>query len=411
MTTTMDSHVDIEISVQTPPQESARTSPPPNHGAPTVLENTATPRPPLARDVDGNAARAQAKRQNDELCALAFAHLFLDYLLLTNFAARFSSKTFGNIPNVPIFTQWDYCKGCSDSAVHRSFMAGICGNRRDSAYSIVLSSLYKDNKDKGDVIIYTGTGGRKRWTDTYPPKRLRVGPQIFDQSWDDPPNWALIVSSLTTNPVRVICSWKCQSEYAPVKGYRYDGLYTVTNIWMATGQNKKKVCRCRLEHLHDQPPIPARPLTLSASRRMRGELLVSRLTRSPSPSTNACDTFEIDSDTGPNYPTTQLAGSTGGGSEGLLNHQQKRATPKASAGIEFNIIAADNDVKHEQQQHPIPQYIVSAKPGALARYRWDPETKQLIRLPAPPLQREKNSIEAKTTQHLSHLKMVAPVLR
>ncbi|KAF8119508.1 PUA-like domain-containing protein [Boletus edulis] len=219
----MDSHVDIEISVQTPPQESARTSPPPNHGAPTVPENTATPRPPLARDVDGNAARAQAKRQNDELRALAFAHLFLDYLLLTNFASRFSSKTFGNIPNVPIFTQWDYRLGCSDSAVHRAVMAGICGNRRDGAYSIVLSSLY-DNEDKGDVIIYTGAGGRKRWTDTYPPKRLRVGPQIFDQSWDAPPNRALIVSSLTTNPVRVIRSWKCRSEYAPVKGYRYENL-------------------------------------------------------------------------------------------------------------------------------------------------------------------------------------------
>ncbi|KAG6374336.1 PUA-like domain-containing protein [Boletus reticuloceps] len=394
MTTTMDSHVDIENSVQTPPQESARTSPPPNHGlslAPTVPENTATPRPPLARDVDDNAARTQAKRQNDELRALAFAHLFLDYLLLTNVASRFSSKTFGNIPNVPIFTQWDYRKGCSDSAVHRSFMAGICGNRIDGAYSIVLSSLYKDNEDRGDVIIYTGAGGRKRWTDAYPPKRLRVGPQIFDQSWDDPANRALIVSSLTRNPVRVIRSWKCRSEYAPVKGYRYDGIYTVTNIWTATGQNKKKVCRCRLERLPDQPPIPVRPLTLSASRRKRGEPLVSRLTCSPSPSTHACDTSGIDSDTGPNYPATQLAGSIGGGSEGLLNHQQQRATPEAPAGIEFNMIAADNDVKHEQQQHPSPHHIVPAKPGALPRYRWDPETNQLIRLPAPPPMQESPS--------------------
>ncbi|KAF8416476.1 PUA-like domain-containing protein, partial [Boletus edulis BED1] len=117
----------------------------------------------------------------------------------------------------------------SDSAVHRAVMAGICGNHRDGAYSIVLSGSY-GNKDKGDVIIYTGAGGRKRWTDAYPPKYLRVGPQIFDQSWDDPPNRALIVSSLTTNPIRVIRSWKCPSEYAPVKGYRYDGLYTVTNV-------------------------------------------------------------------------------------------------------------------------------------------------------------------------------------
>jgi hypothetical protein len=41
---------------------------------------------------------------------------------------------------------------CSNSAVHRSIMAGICGNGRDGAYSVALSSLYKDDEDGGDVM-------------------------------------------------------------------------------------------------------------------------------------------------------------------------------------------------------------------------------------------------------------------
>lgn len=31
-------------------------------------------------------------------------------------------------------------------------MAGICGNSKDGAYSVAVSSLYKDDEDGGDVM-------------------------------------------------------------------------------------------------------------------------------------------------------------------------------------------------------------------------------------------------------------------
>jgi hypothetical protein len=34
----------------------------------------------------------------------------------------------------------------------------------------------------------------------------------------------------TGNPVRVVRSHKLVSDYAPVEGYRYDGLYTVESV-------------------------------------------------------------------------------------------------------------------------------------------------------------------------------------
>jgi len=325
MTTTMHPHTGLQNSVQSPPQGQVQINPPPDDPSP------AQRCPPPPSDADDIDPRAQEKRQKAELCTLA--------------------KTFGHIPNVPIFASWDKRVNCSNSAVHRSILAGICGNGRDGAYSVALSSLYKDDEDGGDVIIYTGAGGRKRWSDSNPPKRLRLGPQTMDQSWDHPSNKALKTSSLTENPVRVVRSWKCPSQYAPVMGYRYDGLYKVANCWTATGSNGKNICRCRLERLPDQPPIPLRPITFSTSRRWNREHLVSRPTCSPPLST--------DSDIEPkqsNSSLTQLEGSTGRESEGLPNPPQERVPPQRG--------------------------VFSLNPNALPRYRWDPKKNELVRVPA-----------------------------
>lgn len=66
-------------------------------------------------------------------------------------------------------------------------MAGIYGNPRDGTFSVVLSNAYKDDEDGGDVMyvffqdanlyltissIYTGSGGRERFSNASPPKRV-----------------------------------------------------------------------------------------------------------------------------------------------------------------------------------------------------------------------------------------------
>lgn len=47
-----------------------------------------------------------------------------------------------------------------DQGVHRALQAGIVGKGGEGAESIVLSGGYVDDRDDGDVIIYTGEGGR-----------------------------------------------------------------------------------------------------------------------------------------------------------------------------------------------------------------------------------------------------------
>ncbi|KIK39267.1 hypothetical protein CY34DRAFT_808518 [Suillus luteus UH-Slu-Lm8-n1] len=171
-------------------------------------------------------------------------------------AARLLAQRFGEIPGVPVGAKWESRKDCSSAGVHRPLMAGIQGTKETGALSIVVSCYYKDDKDFGDTIYYTGTGGRKRWSDDFPPKRLRLGPQIFDQQWSDSGNEALVKSRDTGNPVRVIRSHKVVSDFAPAEGYRYDGLYTVESAWKEKNPKGLDICRYRLERVPGQPPLP-----------------------------------------------------------------------------------------------------------------------------------------------------------
>ena len=74
---------------------------------------------------------------------------------------------------------------------------------------------YEDDEDHGDVIVYTGYGGRDSAT----------GKQVSDQPfsmW----NRALAYSSLNGFPVRVIRGAGHDSPYSPSTGYSYDGLFS-----------------------------------------------------------------------------------------------------------------------------------------------------------------------------------------
>src|SRR5918996_5392451 len=124
---------------------------------------------------------------------------------------------FGHIPGYPVGSRFENRAALAEARVHRHRQAGISGSATKGADSIVLSGGYEDDQDLGNLIIYTGYGGRDPAT----------GRQIFDQPfrlW----NRALAYSSLNGLPVRVIRGEGHESRYSPSAGYRYDGLYRTT---------------------------------------------------------------------------------------------------------------------------------------------------------------------------------------
>jgi putative restriction endonuclease len=108
-----------------------------------------------------------------------------------------------------------------------------------------LSGGYEDDEDHGDIIVYTGYGGRDPAT----------GKQVSDQPfsmW----NRALAYSGLNGLPVRVIRGAGHDSPYSPGTGYSYDGLYAVEDYWHETGRSGFRIWRYRLARLTEPPEQP-----------------------------------------------------------------------------------------------------------------------------------------------------------
>lgn len=152
------------------------------------------------------------------------------------------NERFGPINGIEPGTLFDSRRALHDAGIHRPLQAGICGTaEKGGAESIVVSGGYKDDEDYGDVIIYTGHGGRDPNT----------GVQVRDQSADDSGNAALIKSIMTELPVRVIRGAGGNKKFSPNAGYSYDGLFTVADYWTKRGTDGRMVLQFRLEQIGD----------------------------------------------------------------------------------------------------------------------------------------------------------------
>ncbi|MBD2753421.1 YDG/SRA domain-containing protein [Spirosoma validum] len=144
-------------------------------------------------------------------------------------------RVFGEIAGIPEGSEFESRPDLSHYGIHRPLQAGISGSQVEGADSIVLSGGYEDDKDYGNVIIYTGHGGRSQVT----------GFQVADQQLSHQ-NLALTLSCQRGLPVRVIRGHRHKSEFSPVQGYRYDGLYRVESYWRERGLSGYFVWRFRL---------------------------------------------------------------------------------------------------------------------------------------------------------------------
>lgn len=177
-------------------------------------------------------------------------------------ASRFGS------PGVPVGTVFATRQEVFEAGVHRHTQAGIAGTQ-PAAQSIVLSGGYSDDIDLGDVIHYTGFGGRD----------ANTGRQVADQeltSW----NWALAQNQDLGLPVRVVRGADRNNPFAPRQGYRYDGLYDVISFSPAEGTHGFRIFHYTLVRRTGQPavvPEGPRPDDLGPS--ARRQVMVSRLER------------------------------------------------------------------------------------------------------------------------------------
>ncbi|CAM4402444.1 YDG domain-containing protein [Comamonas aquatilis] len=179
---------------------------------------------------------------------------------------------FGHVPGIPVGATFKLYKEMNDVGVHRSTMGGISGSGKFGADSIVISGGYEDDQDMGNVIVYTGQGGRND-----------AGKHVRDQEFIRG-NLALAINQKEGLPVRVIRGKDPKNSFAPDEGYRYDGLYRVESHWHEVGKSGFTVWRYRLEkleatvELYDSSSSPA-PLTGGNQAPERKSTTVQRIVR------------------------------------------------------------------------------------------------------------------------------------
>jgi putative restriction endonuclease len=144
-------------------------------------------------------------------------------------------RIFGKPEGVEWGAHFESRAAVSKAGVHRPPRGGICGTAADGAESIVVSGGYEDDEDYGDVIRYTGHGGRDGRK------------QVRNQSPLDPGNAALRTSMLEELPVRVVRGADRKSQYAPAAGCTYSGDYLVTASWIGEGKSGYEMVFFRLE--------------------------------------------------------------------------------------------------------------------------------------------------------------------
>ncbi|MFD5635232.1 YDG/SRA domain-containing protein [Streptomyces sp. NPDC127077] len=165
---------------------------------------------------------------------------------------------FGVVPGIDTGEPFPDRRALAAARVHRPLQAGICGTAEQGAESIVVSGGYEDDEDYGDVIVYTGQGGRDPDT----------GKQVRDQELTRG-NAALVTSLTTGAMVRVVRGSGGEPQYSPETGLRYDGLFRVEDYWSERGRSGYLVWRYRLTQLLQTTATPK--LAVPAPRQPAGK--------------------------------------------------------------------------------------------------------------------------------------------
>ena len=179
------------------------------------------------------------------------------------------ARVFGEIPGVAVGQTFADRVELSHAGIHRPTQAGISGTEADAADSIVVSGGYEDDEDQGDVIVYTGAGGRDQ----------KSGRQVADQELSGS-NLALALSGTEGLPVRVVRGARGDPRYSPKTGYRYDGLFRVEDFWDKTGRSGFRVVMYRLVKLATEPAAVLSPTPETPGPAPRTDARVQRIIRS-----------------------------------------------------------------------------------------------------------------------------------
>ncbi|KAG8080802.1 hypothetical protein GUJ93_ZPchr0007g3689 [Zizania palustris] len=176
----------------------------------------------------------------------------------------------GPIPGISVGDAFFYRMELCVLGLHGQVQAGIdsvtagqSASGEPIATSIIVSGGYEDDDDRGDILVYTGQGGRDP----------NLHKHCVDQKLEGG-NLALERSMAYGVEIRVIRAVK--SKRSPVgKVYFYDGLYKVVDFWLDRGKSGFGVYKYKMLRIEGQEAMG------SVNFRLAEQLKVNVLTLRP----------------------------------------------------------------------------------------------------------------------------------
>ncbi|POY71305.1 hypothetical protein BMF94_5617 [Rhodotorula taiwanensis] len=167
------------------------------------------------------------------------------------------------MPGIPVGSIFQSRLDASQASIHAPPVTGIATGKvigeKAACASICVSGGYVGDVDLGERLTFSGAGGRDLRGTKAQPKNLRTAPQSCDQTWETALNSALRRSVDLGKPIRVLRGFANKGPFAPVTGYRYDGLYQAVRAFEDTSEDGLLICRVALVRLPGQPPLPVHP--------------------------------------------------------------------------------------------------------------------------------------------------------
>ena len=123
-----------------------------------------------------------------------------------------------------------------NAGLHKYHISGISRVLDIGCDSIVLNGGYVDDRDYGDEILYTGEGGRPEGSQgRHLISHLQKEILIFQR-----------IRILNYQLGIIRGSKHFEKEYAPLSGYRYDGLYYLEDYYPDIGEDGYRIWRYKL---------------------------------------------------------------------------------------------------------------------------------------------------------------------
>ena len=176
-------------------------------------------------------------------------------------------QQFGEIEGYPQGSIFSDRMEIKNAGLHKYHINGISRVLGIGCDAIVLNGGYVDDEDEGNWIKYTGEGGREEGSSN----------QEYDQPFTKG-NLDLSKNKYTGVPIRVIRGSGQSGEFAPISGYRYDGLYYLEDFYPDKGIDGFRIYRyCLVKEINTNLP----PSNNEEQETRRGDRTISQIIRDP----------------------------------------------------------------------------------------------------------------------------------